>query len=482
MKRLFTLILLTSIWSGAWAQQGGQAFTLDQCIQYALENSIQTKNALIDEDIAKARVKEITGVGLPQISGSASVTHNEKLQRFFTAYSPEGGFIDVGPNPGLNPGDVIAAPNFFQLKSSGDANVGIDQMIFNGSYFVGLKAAKAFKDISYKTTVMTKEQIIQQVTKAYYVVLINKQRGTLFTSNIARVDSLLKDTKALNENGFAEGIEVDRIQVTLNNLSVERDKFLNMNELGIELLKFQMNYPMSQSLEVVGNIEDIQVNPDLSQYEEGWDYKNRSDYKLLEANKNLQQLNIRNLYAESLPSLSAFGTVGYSSQSSSIGGLFKTETNMAAASDQVRAVFGPDKWYNYSMYGMRLNVPLFSGFQQKNKIQQQKLALLKLQNNTVQLQSSIDLEIKQASITFENAIKSLQVQKANMDLATNVARVTKIKYEQGVGSNLEVVDAESSLKETQINYYNALFDALTAKVDLDKGYGKLTPPQSQETT
>jgi outer membrane protein TolC len=200
---------------------------------------------------------------------------------------------------------------------------------------------------------------------------------------------------------------------------------------------------------------------------------------LLDANKNLQRLNIRNLYAESLPSLSAFATIGYSTQSESISGLFKTNTNIAAASDTVRSMAGADKWYNYSMFGLRLNVPLFSGFQQSNKIQQQKLALLKLENNTSMLKSSIDLEIRQSSLMYENAIKSLTVQKSNLDLAANVVRVTQIKYEQGVGSNLEVVEAETSLKETQINYYNALFDALIAKVDLDKAYGKLAPPQPE---
>lgn len=482
MKRLLTLILLSGIWSGVSAQQSGQVFTLDQCIQYALENSVQGKNAGIDEQIADARIREITGLGLPQINGSVSATHNERLQRYFTAYSSdEDGFLSVGKYPGLNEGDVIAAQNFFQLKNSADANININQLIFNGSYFVGLKAAKAYREISVKSTNQTKEQIIQQVTKAFYTVLINRERTNLFSNNIARVDSLLRNTKALHTNGFAESIDVDRIQVTLNNLLVERDKFLNMNALGLELLKFQMNYPMSDSIQVLGSIEEIRVDSNVDSYKEGWDYKNRADYQVLDANKKLQQLNIRSLYAESLPSLSAFATIGYSTQSESIGGLFKTNTNIAAASDTVKAIAGADKWYNYSMFGLQLNVPLFSGFQQKNKIQQQKLSLLKMENNTSQLKSSIDLEIRQASLMFENAIKSLTMQKSNLDLASNVVRVTRIKYEQGVGSNLEVVEAETSLKETQINYYNALFDALIAKVDLDKAYGKLTPPQSQET-
>lgn len=478
MKRLYTLLVLSVLWSATYAQDGqGKTFTLEQCVTYALENSIAAQNAVIDQQIAKARVKEITGIGLPQVTGSASIVQNEKLQRFFSSYSPRGGFVPTGNLPtNIDSGSVVAASNFFQLKSSGDANVTVNQMIFNGSYFVGLKAAKAFKDISNKAVVQTNEQIVQSVTKAYYTVLINRERTTLFSNNIARVDSLLRDTRELNKNGFAEAIDVDRIQVTLNNLITERDKFLNLNALGLELLKYQMNYPMTDTLIVSGGIEDIQVDPNYAKVDnESWDYKNRPDYKVMQANNDLQKLNIRNLYAESLPSLSAFATIGYSTQSSDIGGLFKTNTNLTNASDTAKMVYGADKWYNYSMYGIRLTVPLFSGFQQKNKIQQQKLTLLKMENNTRMLKSSIDLEVRQASIMFENSIKSLQTQKSNLDLASNVARVTKIKYEQGVGSNLEVVDAESSLKETQVNYYNALFDALLAKVDLDKAYGRLVP-------
>lgn len=470
MKRLLALIVLAGMWTGAVAQQSGQTFTLEQAIQYALENSTMTKNSELDKQSAKARVKEITGMGLPQINGEASVVHNEKLQRFFTSVSSQG-FFDFSQVPGVKEGDVVAAPNFFQLKTSGNASITANQLIFNGSYFVGLKAAKAFKDLSVKAADATNEEVVYQITVAYYNVLINKERAELFTSNIGRVDSLLRDTKALFTNGFAESIDVDRIQVQLNTLLTQRDAFLNLNKLGVELLKFQMNYPMDQPLDVTGSIQDLQVDSNVASAGEGWDYKNRPDYKVLEANKTLQQLNIRNLYAQSLPTLAAFGTIGYSTQSNGISGVFKTNTNIESGPD-----LGPDKWYNYGLFGVSLSVPLFSGFQQANKIKQQKNELMKIENNQQMLKSSIDLQVRQATIMFENSIKSLETQKASLDLATNVARVTKIKYEQGVGSNLEVIDAESMLKATQISYYDALFSAVIAKVDLDKAYGKLAIP------
>jgi outer membrane protein TolC len=344
-------------------------------------------------------------------------------------------------------------------------------LLFSGSYIVGLQASKAYKDLSVKTAIQTKEQVVEQVTKAYYSVLINQERAELFDNNISRLDSLLKNTLALNKNGFAEGIDVDRIRVAYNNLKTERDNFLRIRDLSVELLKFQMNYALDQPLEVAGKIADAKVDLDLVGYKEGWDYKTRSDYRVLEANQRLQALSLKNQYASALPTLSAFANLGYFTQSTDIGGVFSTSSNI---SDNGQV--GPDKWYGYSLFGVSLNLPLFGGFQKHYKIQQERLTLKKVENGFRNLKQGIDLQIKQASINFENAITSLSAQNENMDLANNVARITKIKYEQGVGSNLEVVDAENSLRQAQTNYYSAMFDAMIAKVDLDKAFGKLVPP------
>lgn len=483
MIRVYHILFLVLLASGlavAQENRGSQAFTLDECIQYALDNSIAVKNAVLDEQIADARVKETRGMGLPQIDATVGLLHNQKLPRFFAQYNPDGGgsFFDLSGIPGIQPGDVVAFPNFFQLGSSGNASLNINQLLFNGSYLVGLKAANAYRELSVRSTTQSKEQTIQQVTKAFYGVLINKDRMNLFDNNIARVDSLLKTTQALHKNGFAEGIDVDRIQVTLNNLMAERDKFYNLQELSIHLLKFQMNYPTDQPLEVEGDIASLQVDEALLQnYDLDWDYTRRSDYQLLEASRNLQNLDVRNKFSTALPGLSAFANLGYSTQSPNIGGLFKTNSSSVPDTEQV----GPDKWYSFSTFGVNLNIPIFSGLQRSYRLQQAKINLMKIENNFTSLKSAIDLEVRQAAISYLNAIKTLESQGANTRLAANVARITKIKYEQGVGSNLEVIDAEASLKEAQINYYNALYDALIAKVDLDKAYGKLLPEANEET-
>lgn len=450
------------------------SFDLEDCIRYALENTVEVQNARIDEQIAKAKVKETVGIGLPQIDGSVNLTHNEKLSRFFMQYEPgQPGFFDPGDIPGIEPGDVVAFPNFFQLPSSGSAGVTVNQLIFNASYLVGLKAADTYKELAYKTTTQTQIQVMENVEKAYYAVLVNNERIALFDNNIARVDSLLRTTRALNENGFAEAIDVDRVRVTLNNLKSERLKFLNLQALSLGLLKFQMNYPIDKPLHVEGNLSELTVNEDLfAEYQEGWDYRNRIEYELLDVQRRLQELDIKNKFSESLPNLSAFFNFGYSTQSPDIGGLFTTESGVAST-----PLYGPDKWYNYSNFGLTLNVPIFSGLQRNYRMQQARLSLIKLENSYSSLKQSIDLSIQQNTTTFKNSLETLKSQEENMELADKVARVTKVKYEQGVGSSIEVTDAESSLREAQVNYYNALYDAILAKIDLDKAYAKIDPSQ-----
>jgi outer membrane protein len=470
--KISSFILLVLIFKSGYSQdKPANSFTLDESIKYALENSYTIKNAFLDEESAKAKVKETIGIGLPQIDGAAGVQYNPQLSRFFSTYTGPGGFIDLSGVPGIQPGDVVAAQNFFQLKSNGDVSVSVNQILFNGSYLVGLKAASSYKELSVKMKGQTHEQTISQVSKAFYLVLTNQERIKLFDTNISRVDSLLRTTTALNQSGFAEKIDVDRVRVAYNNLVTERKKFENIQTLAYEVLKFQMNYPMSETISIVGSLDDIQV-PNLSGYQEH-DYTKRWDYQTAQANLKLQELDLKNQYAASVPSLVAFAKLGYATQSPTVGGLFKTNSSISDAGG-----VGPDKWYGYSLVGVSLSVPIFSGLQRNYRVQQSKLNLLKTENSVKQLESAIDLEVKQGRITYDNAVQTMQSQKENMELASNIARVTKIKYEQGLGSNLEVVDAEAALREAQINFYNAIYEAIVAKIDLDKAYGNLYPTET----
>ena len=471
MKGQLTLMFLLVSW---WltAQDQGKSFTLDECLNYALQNAVNVKNAKLDEEIATSRVKETVGIGLPQINGSVGLQYNPTLQRFFAQYNSQNPGFGISEQQaatlGIQDGDVYAAENFFQLQAAGDASVGINQLLFSGSYFVGLQASQVYKELSIRNSYMTKEEVVLNVSQAYYNLLITKERLALVKANLGRIDTLYRNTKALKDNGFAEKIDVDRLKVTVNNLRVEQSSMENLLEISRRILKLQMNFPSREILTINGNISEIALEKVSVPDKDNWSYSQRADYMVMESNRTLQQLNIKNKYAEALPTVSAFANLGMTTQSPTFTGLFSTQADF----QEIDAA-GPDSWYNYSAVGLSLNWSIFTGLQRSHQIQQQKLELQKIENGFESMEQNIDLELDRSSMNLANAIERLEVQKDNMGLAGEIYDISKIKYEEGVGSNLEVIEADTSLKEAQTNYYSALYDAIIAQLQLKKALGIL---------
>lgn len=464
------LIMLMAISTIILAQeQSNSVFTVYECIDYAVENAASMKNARLNERSAEARVKETIGLGLPQVSGSVAVQHSPTLQRFFSQYNSAGGGFGITANDasqlGVQDGDVYAAENFFQLQSAGDANLSINQLIFNGSYIVGLQASQAYKDLSIKQREDTEGRIAVAIGKAFFSVLINEDRLKLYDANIGRLDTLYRNTNEMYKNGLAEQLEVDRLKVSLNNLTTERANFTDLTKLSRQLLKFQMGYPMDEEIGLSGSILEM-LKEEIGPINGDVTFEDRPDYRVLMANKKLQELNIKNKYAESLPTLGAFATLGMSTQSPTFSGIFKTESGFGEQQG-----VGPDSWYNYSNVGLSLRWNLFTGLQRNFQIQQEKIALEQIENNVEMMQNQINLEVLDAGITFSSALERLDVQRENIELAERVFNNSKIKYEEGVGSSIELVDADRSLKESQTNYYNTIFEAILAKIDLDSAKG-----------
>ncbi len=444
-------------------------FDLEKCMNYAVENEANSKNVSLDEEIARLKIKETMGLGFPQINAAANVQHNPALPRFFSQYSEGSGFGITDQDAqslGIKEGDVYGATNFFQLKSNGDVRLTASQLIFDGSYLVGLKAMRTLKKLSVKQKNHSQSELMAAVAKAYFNVLINEERLELYESNLDRMEKLHKETKALHENGFAEKIEVDRLKVTLNNAQTQKSNYENLSNLSMILLKFQMNYPLDSLLQLEGAISDF-VDGKIQNVPQEYDLEDRSDYQTLVINKELQKLNLKNIYAGSLPVIEAFGTLGASTQSATFGGLFRQESNFSEI-----AGVGPDKWFSYSVIGLRLNWSLFSGLQRSAQIQQQKIEIMKLDNSLSQFEDKVRVEVEQHGILLRNANDNLDIQKENMELAQEIFNISEIKYKEGVGSNLEVVNADNELKQAQTNYFNALFDAVIAKIDLTRAVGK----------
>jgi outer membrane protein TolC len=272
-------------------------------------------------------------------------------------------------------------------------------------------------------------------------------------ANIDRLKKSFKDTQALFANGFVEKIDVDRLTVLNNNLETERGNVIRLLELNMNLLKFQMGMTIQSQLVLKDSIGSLQVAEFLA-VKDTAAYQNRIEYSLLETQKKLNELDLKRYKSLFLPSLAAFGTTSRSFQSNEFLNLI-------------------DRSFPATIIGFRLSVPLLSGGVKAYQVRNAKLEVLKTENNLVNLKNGINLEVEQAQTIYRNGLKSLENQKRNMELAKEVLRVTKIKYEQGVGSSIEVTTAETSLKESQNNYINALYDLLINKVNMDRALGKI---------
>lgn len=506
MKEVFNSrlsFLATLIWAAnCFAQAPSQnsdtlKMSLQHCIDYALINNVNIINSKLDEQIAKAKVGEIRAIGLPQLNAQVGVQHNLRLRDIYGVASqnnflsprsaPSIYFVNgvpaqyvngqPSPDPNATPqpaplivqgqvdpaneGKITKTANFFQLPNTLDASLNFSQIIFSGSYIVGLQAAQTYKDLAAKTTDQTMIQTKANVTKSYYLALINLERMTLFDANILRVDSILSQTEKLRKNGFVEQIDVDRLEVTLNNLITERQKFQNLMLLSNVLLKYQMGMPLEKNIVLLDKINDLTIDANAISSEKT-NYTNRVEYTQLQTSKKLAELDLKNNRWSNLPSLVFSGNIG----------TFTSNTDLNLLSGKNFA--NPNNiWANYGLLQLGLNVPIFGGFSRINKTQQAKLTLRKTENSLKNFEQTIELQTKQTEINLRNSLQSLETQKRNIKLADNISIVTKKKYKQGSGSSLEVITAESSLKEAQVNYFNALFDAITYKVEYDLAVGNL---------
>lgn len=441
-----SLIIISVSFSNFISSQttpGSFSFSLQQAVDYALQNNTKVQNAKYDEEIAKNKVKEVTGIGLPQINGSFDVRD----------------FIEIPTQ--LVPGEFFGAPPGtylgvqFGTQYNAVAGIEASQLLFDGTYIVALQATKTFTELSQKASSRTKTETAVAVSKAYYSVLVNDERKKLLDANVARLKKLTDDTKALNENGFVEKIDVDRITVAFNNLLVEQEKVTKLLELGVYLLKYQMGMPQTDNLTLTDNLESVNFQPTNFSLEK-FNYSSRIEFSLMETQKNAMQLQLKRERFSYMPNLILYGSGSANAMRNKFD-IFDTK----------------QRWYPTVVVGARLGVPIFDGLQKNYRIQQAKLNLLKAENDMKFVQQSIDLELSASRIALQNASSAVETQKKNIILAEEISRVAKIKYDQGIGSNLEVLNAETSLKEAQVNYFSALYDAIIAKIDYEKANGIL---------
>lgn len=430
--------------TGAMAQQAQlHRFSVKDAVDYAAKNNAQVKNALLDYKIQEQTNRSITSQALPQVNGSAGGTDNLIIP---TSLIPAFLFDQTAP-----PDKFV--PVKFSTRYSSSFGVSLSQILFDGQVFVGLKARQTALNFYSKNAELTEQTIRVNVFKVYYQLLLSSTQIDLIDANIKRAEELLHNTKAMFENGFAEQLDVDKASVQLSNLQSQKVETQFIIDKGFLGLKMLLGMPIADSLILTDTLTyDMVRNVSLS--DQDYKYTDRRDFQLLSINRQLNEFDImryRKMYIPSVTFSMYYGKSRY-------GDNFK--------------IFDSN-WYPASYLSLNINVPIFDGFYKDANIKKSKLTLEQTQNKMEALKISIDNDVKEAQLRFASAMATLNVQKQNMDLATNVYEQTRKKYEQGIGSNTEITSAQTDLQQAQTNYFTALYNTVVAKIDYQNAIGKL---------
>ena len=389
MKRILLILLILTNFN---LKSQSQKLSLSECIDLAIENNENLKNSILEEKISKALSNEYLSIGFPQINFDGGIKYNHEVPK---------SLLDISRfMPGVPEGTEQEVQ--FGQAYDGRVDLFVNQMIFNGSYFVGLSAAKELVKLSEKMTERNVIDIHESVSKAYYTTLNTKSRVDLVNSNIDRLDALLKQTKSLYENGFVEKLDLDRIQVSFNNLKSEKIKADRLYDLSLAVLKFQIGISVDKKIVLIEEFNEELVTAftfDLNEF----DYSKRIEYSILQTDKNLKFYELKNNRSQYLPQVYANYNYGYNTSAS-----------------QSNIFFESDRWKKFGTFGLQVIVPIFDGFLKRSRINQSKFKIEQVENQMLFLERSINLQINQSLAAYQNSKESLKIASENLVLAQDV--------------------------------------------------------------
>jgi outer membrane protein len=432
-KTIMMLVVLGKPFSGAMAQS--TKLSLIGALDYASQNHPDIKNKVLGEAYSQAQIMETKSIGIPQISGNLQFVNNIQKQVF------------VFPNPQTGINSPIRVGNNYTTTATLAAN----WLAFDASYFIGLRAAEALADLSKLQTNLNKNDVAVNVTKAYYLVLITKENISLLDQNMKTLEAVLFQTEGYYKNGFAEKLDVDRLQLTLSNLSVQLEGLKDQAIITEQLLKLNMGMPVTENIELTDNLESL-YQTIVDENNQNFDAKNRVEYKLLSSQLTLTQLDKKRYEVTKYPNLVFFANYAQNNFSDKID--YST-------------------WYANSFWGFKVGVPIFSGFNNKAQLIKRNIQIEQTLNTIKSFENAATLEANMALTKFNRSLKAIETQKLNLALANEILKISTAKLKEGVGSNLEITNAQQEVKTSQTNYLNAIYDLLNAQIELKKAYGKL---------
>jgi outer membrane protein len=421
-------------------------FTLEEAINFARSNNYALQNAVLDEQSAQKKVNEITAMGLPQISGSGNIINNTQIP------------TQVLPNflkPVLGSGPDFIEARFGNTYTS-NLTLSVNQLLFDGTFFLGLKASKEFVNLSRLSKTRTRIETEVNVAKAYYMVLLLESNQQMMQSNLNTLSKSKAELEQLLKSGFVEKVDYERLSLQVSNLEIQKEKIDDQTRVARMVLKMQMGVNAADSIILSSKLEELTNKTTATVVEENLNYGNRVEYQLLQQQLKLNQLDRKRYLVGYAPSLFAFGS---------------HQQNAFASEGNFGKLY--DIWYPGTTIGLSLSVPIFDGLKKHAQTQQASISIKKTENDIKFFENVIQQQAFSAKTDFNRAKKQLLVQQNNYKLAEDIYNTAQLKYKNGVGSSLELTVAQTDLDNARTNMLATAFELFVAELELKKALGKI---------
>ncbi len=434
------LFVITSI---AFAQSDGN-YTLKQAQDYALQNNYQKISADKDVLIAKKKVMETTGIGLPRVDFEAN------FQNFIDLP------VSLIPAKVFNP--AAPANQYAEIKFGTDYNtvakITATQLLFDGSYIVGLQASRTYRSFAEKNLEKTELEVKESVAQAYYLSLVAQENEVILKSVSASVSKLFNETSKIYQEGFIEEQSVDQLQLTLNNINNSLTEAARQKEIALNLLKFQMGLELSSNIILTDNVETI-LSGISSEDALSNEFKVESNiqHQIIKVNEDLMKLNLRKERFSFAPSIVAF----FNHQQQTMSNKFE--------------VFGGATWYPSTLWGISLKLPIIAGGMRLAKMGQAKIEYDKAQNISKQVDQSLMLQAQQAKSSYTSSYSIYLNQKEGLRIADKINKQSVIKFTEGLISSIELTQAQTQYLETEGKYIKSILDLFNSTSNLKKALG-----------
>ena len=441
-QKLILTLLFVSIFLNAQDKKETYSFTLQQAIDHAIENNYTAINAKRDIDAAKQKKWETTASGLPQITSNVQYLNNLDFQ--------VQGVSGNAFNPGGDPNAITTIA--FGTKHSMNASATLSQLIFDGSYIVGLQSAKVYLQISENAKEKTDLEIREMVTNAYGNVLLARESVLIFEKNKATLEKTLFETNETFKNGLTEEENVEQLQITLTQLTSSLSNAKKREEIALNLLKISMGIDINNEVILTEKLDDLATsNVDLAVLNEQFDANNSIDFKIQKNNEESKRLLLKLERFRALPTIGAQLNYGANTFANRFDFL---------TTDQ--------KWYNYSNFGVNISLPIFSSFRDRARTQQAKIAFEQAKTQVTETEQRLKLQYQQAKTDYEFSIEQYGASKSNLKLAERIEAKQQVKFKEGLSTSFEFTEAQRQLYTAQQNYLQAMIDVMNKKATLDK--------------